>query len=132
LALPEPGPNFDVAALEGRVAQLLAAIETIDDIAYAEEMRARAAALEEYVVRTGADPMAAWAIARTLEARIGALLGPPESTNGRPLGHDLKVISHDHRKEFRRIDRYRHVWAERQAASELAEMRATTRGAVGE
>jgi hypothetical protein len=54
--------------------------------------------------------MAAWAIARTLEARIAALLGPPESTNGRPLGHDLKVISHDHRKEFRRIDRYRHVW----------------------
>jgi ParB family chromosome partitioning protein len=110
LVLPEPGPGLDVEALEARVGDLLAAIERIDDIGYADELRARAAAIEEYLARTGADPAPAWTIARNLEARIGYLLGPPESTNGRPLHRDVKVIHHSLRKQFRLLDKYRLVW----------------------
>jgi phage N-6-adenine-methyltransferase len=112
LAIPEPGPGVDIDVLEARISGWLAAIEDIDDISYAEEMRARAAALEEYLARKGLDPMAAWALARNLEARIGALLGPAEiganQHSGFPRAETL--IHPTRRNEFRHIDQYRHVW----------------------
>jgi hypothetical protein len=38
-----------------------------------------------------------------VEARIGQLLGEARDTTGRALGHDLKVISHDDRSDYREL-----------------------------
>jgi 16S rRNA G966 N2-methylase RsmD len=109
LAIPDPTPALDVEALAASVPAVLAAIELIDDIGQAEELRARAAALEEYLTRRSLDAAPAWAIARNLEARVGALLG--DNVRGRHLSSDRdRMIAEDDRPLFRLLNRYRKVW----------------------
>jgi 16S rRNA G966 N2-methylase RsmD len=110
LAIPDAA-TFDVALFEAALPRLLAMVEQLDDVGQADEYRAQAAALEAYLAKRGDEARPARALARHLEARIGALLGPPESTNGQPLGDAIKVIPHYFRREFRLLDRYRTVWA---------------------
>jgi 16S rRNA G966 N2-methylase RsmD len=111
LAIPDPTPGLDIDALAASVPAILAEIELLGDIAQALEMLARAAALEEYLTRRGLDQVPGWAIARNLEARIGALLGPAET--GRPQKNVPRAGRFDRRSdalEFRLLNRYRRVW----------------------
>lgn len=111
LAIPEPTPTLDVDQLAAQVPALLAAIELIDDIDEAIEIQARAAALEEYLARRGLDAVPAWAIARTSEARIGALLGPAENNGpATTLPRAARLLHQARRFEFRLLNRYRSVW----------------------
>jgi site-specific DNA-methyltransferase (adenine-specific) len=111
LAIPDPTPGLDVEALAASVPAMLAAIELIDDIAHADEMRARAAALEEYLTRRGLDQIPGWAIARNLEARIGALLGPADGPGpSKSLTSAGKTLHHARRNEFRLLHQYREAW----------------------
>lgn len=113
LMLPEPAGDVDVDVLWDQVAQALAVIEEIDDLAQAEELRARAAALEEYLARRAQDAAPAMIIARHLEARIGHLLGPPVTAGpgrGKPSVATDGFLPRTLRMEFRLLDRYRGVW----------------------
>ena len=53
------------------------------------------------ILAHGLDEPTLLGVQRRLEARIGQLLGEAKDTMGRPLGHDLKVIDHAARADFR-------------------------------
>lgn len=60
------------------------------------------------------DPVPAMTLAWHLEARIGALLPPPEDeVGGRPgktVPREVRLLPRNRTLEFRLIHRYRHVW----------------------
>jgi 16S rRNA G966 N2-methylase RsmD len=107
-AIPEPSPTLTWAELERLVPAFLSWIETVDEIAVAEECRLRLAALEEYVERRGGDVGPVQTMTRTNERRIGDLLGPAEigrPPNGKITGAG-KLIHHARRNEFRQISEH--------------------------
>jgi 16S rRNA G966 N2-methylase RsmD len=113
VAIPDPGPTLDIERFAAGLPALLDLIEDIDDIGFADEFRARAAALEEYLARRAEDAAPAMAASRHIEARIGALLGPAINTGRAGFNNGdarVTVINPTRRKEFRLLDRYREVW----------------------
>lgn len=90
-------PEF-AAELERQIA---ATITQIDDIAVAEEWRARADALAAYLQHTDSHGPMQGAM-RRLEARIGQLLGPAPG-RGRDETHHGASIHHKIRGEFRTL-----------------------------
>jgi 16S rRNA G966 N2-methylase RsmD len=109
-AIPDPA-RFDVARFEAQLPHLLAVVGDLDDLAQADELRARAAALEGYLdKRDKAHAGPARALNRHLEARIGALLGPPQRGGVFHLPRGANDLDEHERHEFRLLDKYRRVW----------------------
>lgn len=79
-------------------------VSLVHDVNVLDEWHSQAAALEAYF--RGKELKAPMAGAmRRVEARIGQLLGDPDQTNGRPLPHNVKVIDHHERHDFRILAR---------------------------
>jgi 16S rRNA G966 N2-methylase RsmD len=111
LAIPQPA-QFDVGRFEATLPSLLAAVELVADVGQADDLRARAAALEEYLdKRDKAHAGPARALNRHLEARIGALLGPPQRGGVFHLPRGANDLDEHERYEFRLLDKYRRLWA---------------------
>jgi N6-adenosine-specific RNA methylase IME4 len=106
-AIPDP----TVASIDTLHDACLAVREWADnctDIGDALEAHARVTAIETYLARKGQEAPAQEA-ARWLEIRVGELLGPASSTNGRPLPDAVKAIHHSRRDEYRQMASNRSV-----------------------
>lgn len=88
---------YSVAQIETIVAER---VPLIDDIETLEHWRRQAAALETYL-RSKELQRPMLGAQRRVEARIGQLLGDAKDTTGIPLRHDVKVIDHHDRHDFR-------------------------------
>ena len=112
LAIPEPA-TFDVVQFEATLPELLTIVEHIPTIPQADEARARAAALEEYLVKRGIEAGPAMELARNIEARIGALLGDDPGRGKKEMSPHADSFHRQRRQEFRLMRRYRRVWEDK-------------------
>lgn len=97
------------AVLRADLPRLLSEIETIATLEDAEEWRAKASALEDYLTKKKMDYKPAQHLARMTEIRVGELLGPTtqgERTDLVTLDHDPKLNA-DEKKLFRKLAAYR-------------------------
>jgi hypothetical protein len=107
-AIPEPWAYRSEIA-DDLAARVIAWVETADDLAVVDEVRARVAAVEEYVARRDPDRLVVMQRAsRRMEARIGQLLGP--AITGRPKTLLASDVSRPDRARFRLLAEYLDSW----------------------
>jgi hypothetical protein len=122
LAIPQPA-HFSRQRFEQALPDLLRRLDELTDFDAVLEAQARATALEEYLARRGEDVGPAQRFARMAEVRIGELLGPAESTNGRPLPPAVKDLHHARRNEFRLMAAWRSLVEQLGAVSRAEALR---------
>lgn len=110
-ALPDPA-TATVAAMHDACRRVEAWMTETRDLAVLDEARDWLAAVERYLEAKDAQGPAQ-TTARLLEARIGELLGPAESTNGRHLSGAAERFRKTERYEFRLMAERRDVWEDK-------------------